>query len=400
MKPRPIDQTELVEIPLTNPPTPPPSRYSSPSYPSQHSSSSSTLALSSKSWSHIQISGEKFLLHNGPLKSVQFCNAQSSREIFDEHPRTDEYSDLWKRLLLHRKHGPAPAIEEAARFFKDNLRDWNGFYTQVCKNAVEVINARFNEKNIQLDDLTEHLYLCRTDGAENARIGHYTMGRAIFIISDAGGFYKLCLFSILQLFSTACKNQFYLDITHEFFHVWSRMHPKAREDMYNRLGFLRCEIELPEEISKARLFNPDEPYTVRKKVQLNDGSTGWAMELAVIDPDICTFDGHFTRTAGEIPLPTYLKIVWLQLEEESDNQWRYVKDEAGKPVYLSTPPDLSKEFGVGYTIHPEEILAQNFVGYVWPELTKEPGCQVCVELFHEYLAPLNFRRHCKIGEFI
>ena len=147
-------------------------------------------------------------------------------------------------------------------------------------------------------------------------------------------------------------------LIHELFHILSANNPKLKEVLYEVINFKKCDdIELPEKLREIKLTNPDgikndhyvEVEHQKKTIQVVPILYSSAPKYDV------TKGGEFFR---------YLKINLLVIEKEGDS-WRHKRDNTGEPVLLElrNVPDYFNKIGsnTDYIIHPDEILAENFV---------------------------------------
>ena len=135
---------------------------------------------------------------------------------------------------------------------------------------------------------------------------------------------------------------------HELFHVFSRMHPEKRDAIYRVFGFEPvAEPPKPERWETQRITNPDAPecrHALRAK--LEDGSEVRA--VAYLMSKLPEFDPKRGKN-----LYTYLEVVWMEVPAAGGTPRRFQEREF-KDFALRTGGNT------GYTIHPEEIAADNF----------------------------------------
>ena len=148
-------------------------------------------------------------------------------------------------------------------------------------------------------------------------------------------------------------------LCHELFHVLSRANEALREKCYAAIGFVRCqELEFPKELVDRRLTNPDAPrneHCLRVKI---DGKERWVIPILFSREE--KYDpgkgGDFFR---------YLQFKLLVVDRAEENMGVVVVREGGKAKLLDTGEVTGFLEQVGenttYLIHPEEILADNFV---------------------------------------
>jgi hypothetical protein len=146
-------------------------------------------------------------------------------------------------------------------------------------------------------------------------------------------------------------------LAHELFHILSRHNPGLRESLYGVIGFSRIdEFALPDELRARQLTNPD---GVDHGWSINVTNDGRALTVApVLYSSQARYDA---KKEGEIF--DYLAFRLLEVEK-ADGRWR-PKLVSGRP-HLLEPRQVSgfyEQVGANshYDIHPDEILAVNFV---------------------------------------
>jgi hypothetical protein len=146
-------------------------------------------------------------------------------------------------------------------------------------------------------------------------------------------------------------------LPHEVFHVLSNQNPELREKLYAIIGFRPCnEVQLPEPLASRKITNPDAP--------VND----YFQTLTVGDRAVECMPMLFSKSArydtqrgGD--LFSYLDFKLMELE--SDGTERRPLMRGDRPVVLdpASTPSFHDQIGrnTTYNIHPEEVLAENFV---------------------------------------
>lgn len=146
-------------------------------------------------------------------------------------------------------------------------------------------------------------------------------------------------------------------VTHELFHVLSNQNPALRQQLYAIVGFHPCgEIALPESLAKRRITNPDAP-TLDYYIDVKHGDEQLSL-VPILYANAETYD--MARGGG---LFSYLTFRLLQIEKQGD-AWQ-PKLVLGEPVLFEAEklPNFGEQIGANtrYIIHPEEVLADNFV---------------------------------------
>jgi hypothetical protein len=146
-------------------------------------------------------------------------------------------------------------------------------------------------------------------------------------------------------------------LPHELFHVVSSHNPTLREKLYASIGFQPCnEVALPEDLAARKITNPDAPVNNHYITVAQDGRR---MELV---PVLFSNTPRYDAARGG-NLFAYLSFK-LMLVQDDGGQMRPVLA-GGNPVLLdpANVPDYHEQIGrnTRYIIHPEEVLADNFV---------------------------------------
>jgi hypothetical protein len=145
-------------------------------------------------------------------------------------------------------------------------------------------------------------------------------------------------------------------IAHEMFHVASRANPALRDRLYACIGFQPCgEVLLPEHLRDQRITNPDAPANAHAIAVEVDGHPVWA--VPVLHASGARYDAakggeFFDQLVSEL----------LLVERTGAGSHRLVDPPRGRLVPFDAAKGFHEQVGrnTGYTIHPEEILADNF----------------------------------------
>jgi len=146
-------------------------------------------------------------------------------------------------------------------------------------------------------------------------------------------------------------------LTHELFHILSSHNPELRKRLYAIVGFSPCtEIQLPASLRARKITNPDAPVCEHyMEVQHGDSPVKVA-------PILFSSRKRYDASRGG-SLFQYLTFRLMVVEQDGD-KWMSV-EKNGEPVLLEAGdvPTFSEKIGrnTSYIIHPEEVLAENFV---------------------------------------
>jgi hypothetical protein len=273
-----------------------------------------------------------------PGTTVAFASAAagarvlSSRDVF---VRAMSPFDRSARLKTDRDVTEPEYLAFAAR----QAQDWN----EGEKARLRTILESFKAKTAQLDlRLPPSISLLKTTGLEEG-MASYCRGSSIVIPG------KLLEGPPDQLESL---------VFHELFHVYRAHDPASRRAFYKIIGFEVCpEIVLPEDLRARKITNPDAPLLdafIRVKV---------GGKLVAAAPVLLSRTPRYdTKAGGEFFDSMVFQLLIL---EEGNGGFRPARLPGGGPDLRdpSSVPDYVSQIGrnTEYVIHPEEILADNFV---------------------------------------
>lgn len=272
---------------------------------------------------------------------VRFATAAEGREALAERDAfLDNLGPLERQLRVGTEEDVSD--ERFVAFLRGEVLDWPA-------EAVARIGAALGEVREKIAPLKlrfpETVLFVLTTGREEGDAA-YCRGAATVV------------FSRRRAASTGEALEHLL--LHELFHIFSRNHPELREPLYATLGFRPCpRIELPVSIRPRRLTNPDAP-TIDCSITLEDEGRS--------TPATPVFFASIDRFDPARPGPFFRFATFrLMAVEQVDGRWRAVERD-GQPVLIdpAESPSYAEQIGrnTGYIIHPEEILADNFVHLV------------------------------------
>lgn len=237
-------------------------------------------------------------------------------------------------------------VENATLAELDKLNEeaaipWQNAGIERVRPAVEKLQARLRKYRLPLP---KKILLIHTTGREEGEAA-YTRANAIILPT------KVLKYQLEQMESL---------LAHELFHVLSRQNPELRSALYGVIGFRLCdEIQLPESFKDRKLTNPDAPLI------------DCFIELPVEGKKVLAAPILYSNSKAYDPkkggtLFSYLTFRLMVVERKGDKLVPVLNGE--NPVVFE-PAQVPQFFGqVGsnttYIIHPDEILADNFMHLV------------------------------------
>ena len=189
--------------------------------------------------------------------------------------------------------------------------------------------------------LPKQVLMIRTTGKEEGNAG-YTRGAAIVLPPDE-----------INRPAALLKET----VAHEFFHVLTRANPELKEKAYAAIGFKKCnEITLPPALAARKITNPDAPNNDHYILL----GVGHQAHSAV--PVLLSKSAKYDMARGG-EFFNYLDFKWLVVESTDGKTFTPVMQNGeAELVDMSEVVGLEEQIGKNttYTIHPEEILADNF----------------------------------------
>ena len=144
-------------------------------------------------------------------------------------------------------------------------------------------------------------------------------------------------------------------LVHELFHILSRHNPALRDRLYGLIGFQPCPgFQIPSELRNRVITNPDAPRVAHAIRVESRGIGKWVAPVLLADPP-----RYDPQVGGD--LFVYLTVRFIPVSREAE--LCQVEAGAGQQLFAAEQlSGLSEQIGENttYTIHPEEILADNF----------------------------------------
>lgn len=281
----------------------------------------------------------------GDSTIVSFASVDKAREILtvrDDFVRRMSPFDRAARM----KTDSDISEEDYLAFVGKNVLAWDDAEKQKITSAFQGIHAGLESLSLPFP---KKVFIVKTTGNEEGGAA-YTRANAIVIPKrhlDA---------PIAKIQKTIC---------HELFHIMSRANPELREKLYTIIGFVKCdEVEFPEVLISRKITNPDAPkndHCIRLQVE---GKPHWVIPIL-----FSATEKYDIARGGEFF--NYLKFQFLLIHRDDGSLIVKAIYNGRKPklVGMKHVSGFFEQVGknTGYIIHPEEILADNFVLLVLAE---------------------------------
>jgi hypothetical protein len=271
----------------------------------------------------------------GPGSRARFANAAEASSVLakrDAFVAAMSPFDRSARLQVGRE---VPEAEYLA-FVSKETRDWSA----ADRDPLRPILDDFREKTAAWKvDLPAEVLFLKTTGREEGRAA-YCRGAAVVLPENV----------------LATGDKLPDVVFHELFHVFSSHHPDLRRALYAAVGFEVCpEVALPPAMARRKLTNPDAPRMDALVPLPTAGAAGAATPVILGRSDL-----YDEKVGGAFFQQMDFRLLVL---DRSGAAPRPALQPDGTPRLITPGDDYLARIGgnTDYIIHPEEILADNFV---------------------------------------
>ncbi len=268
---------------------------------------------------------------------IRFATQEEAQELLASR---DEFALALSRFdrQVRMQTDKEATLDDWLAFNAGHARPWSEPEIQRVTAAVESLGPRLDRFQFQLP---QTILFVRTTGKEEGEAA-YTRQSAIILPEKVMAYPKEQLERLLL---------------HELFHVISRHDAALRQKLYAIVGFRSLDPpKLPPEWEDRRITNPDAP---RMDSYIELSIEGRKIAAA---PFLYATPPKFDAKAGGT-LFKFLTFRLLVLSPDGERLTAALKE--GKPVVLDPRgvEDYARQIGknTNYIIHPDEILADNFV---------------------------------------
>jgi hypothetical protein len=244
-------------------------------------------------------------------------------------------------------------IEQYIAFINKHLISWNDKCIEEVKTVIDALNKDSSDV-LKLCNLPEEIFIILTNGKDESNAA-YCRNMNMIVLPLA-----VTETSDPALINTLTKGHNWgSTLKHELFHILSKNNVPLQDKLYESIGFSRLgkAIVLPN--PDLKITNPDAPVT-EHYIRLIRKTTGTFVNMA---PVIVASSAYVPESN-----PNFFKYLQVRLLVLTDNG---VYPGVSHDDLDSTDELLSHDDVIGfyecvgmntkYIIHPEEILADNFV---------------------------------------
>lgn len=269
-----------------------------------------------------------------PETRVSFASLARAREILGTRDGFIQALSPFDRAA-RVKTAQVPSEAEFIAFLQSSASEWSSEETNRIGQLIATLAKSLESFHLPIPPRIE---LVKTSGKEEGNAA-YTRQAAIILPqakADTAG---------IEL------------LAHELFHILSRNDPEMRSELYEIIGFKTGpDIQLPADLQKKKITNPDGFRHDAVIVVQHENQS-----LPVVPILFASVDSYDPAKGGE-----FFQYLTFKLMPVRSSGGRYMPLTSGAKTPLLTPGEVQgfyEQIGrnTKYIIHPDEILAENFV---------------------------------------
>lgn len=274
----------------------------------------------------------------GKSTTVAFATVEEGKEILtsrDDFVQRMSPFDRAARMKTDKDVSEKDYLE----FVGKNVLAWNDTEKQKITSAFQGIQTALEALSLPFP---KKVFIIKTTGNEE--------GGAPYTRANAIVFPK----SFLAKSTTTLQKT----ISHELFHIMSRVNPDLREKLYAAIGFEKCnEVAFPLKLKSRKITNPDAPkndHCIHLKI---GDMKRWAIPIL-----FSKVEKYDTKRGGEFFNYRRFKFLLVKRNESSSTVKPIYDGQEPKLVDMKQVSGFFEQVGKNseYNFHPEEILAYNF----------------------------------------
>lgn len=262
---------------------------------------------------------------------IVFSTMSQSKEIIAKNDGFISSMSTFDRSSRMKINKPIDN-SEFTKFLKNNVLEWEN----TEKSKITLIFEKIKNKFQGLKDiLPDEIFLVKSTGAEE---GNAAYGRENSIVLPK---------RVINKSAGELEN----DLIHELFHIISKNNIGLRKDLYKIIGYYAGDnFEYPKQLAERKITNPDgyeNKYYIDIQIN-NQNLTLVPLLIAKIDiEEINSHNDFFAYLSFKLAIVKSNNVRKNDLMFLDDNDFQYYHEKTG--------------FNTQFRIHPDEILADNFV---------------------------------------
>jgi hypothetical protein len=289
----------------------------------------------------VSSSNKEYALKNANSSIIELIAGEQAIEKLQQ--ADDFINNLSPFDLASRLHTSSATVQDYFQLISQHILPWDEQSTQTITSCIEYINTQCI-KQLNLLIFPPRIYVILTDGADESNAAYCRNENVIVFPQRMIGFKE-----IRKIF------------IHELFHIWSKWSTNlaTRDKLYASIGYHKIPVEkspeFPSKLLPLKMTNPDAPLVMKYYINLkqkNDENEKIYKCTPILHAyqafDVNSSSGFFA----------YLNATTLILDDIT-----YQPLEPLQYLSYRQASNFYDQIGnnTAYIIHPEEILADNFV---------------------------------------
>lgn len=266
--------------------------------------------------------------------NMRYLNAAAAQELLTTK---DSFTESWSQFDIDaRLQGTQGTKESLWNHISAQALDWRIEEQEKVTHVANNIHNSIIDQGLKVE-FDYEIFFIKTTGDEEGGAAAYT--RQNFIVLND---------NVL----TSSDDNLARLISHELFHIISRNDENLKKDMYGIIGFeVANTVSVPDQLKDFKMTNPDAPQWDSFITLTSNG--GGASEYVMI-----TYSNESYAGGNFL---SYLNVGFLKVKGADIREVDYVNGDLVISIYGDFT-DFYEQVGnnTNYTIHPEEILADNF----------------------------------------
>jgi len=270
-----------------------------------------------------------FTLNGKTETSIQLIDG---KKAITEFSKIDNFLSSLSEFDLQSRLQTSESVkvEQYIEFINKQVLNWEEKYIDEISTIIADLNK---QEFTKLCPFPSEIFILLTNGQDESNAAYCRNSQTIVLPSTVFGRWKTIL-------------------KHELFHILSRNNEKLRDELYQCIGYYRIpenkNVHYP--VKSLQMTNPDAPI-IQHYIKLKSKNS--EKELA-LSPLLYAAE-KYSHTSGK-NFFSYLKTTFIVLDEKS-------YEATDKLVSYDEVDGFYEKIGrnTSYIIHPEEILADNFV---------------------------------------
>lgn len=271
---------------------------------------------------------------------AEFIDAKEAAEFLakdDDFMQNISFTDIQARF----KTDFLPNEGQRVEYYNKATKNWTESDKEKVLTALNSLSEKTSDLNL---NLPQKIKFIKSDGSEEGGAAAYTRGEYIVLTET--------------VFNEGLQFTNYI-IAHEFFHIYSRYNYNDKPKFYEIINFTECEnLMYPDEIKDLKLTNPDAPLN---NFYIECEYNGEKLNFIPIIYREKPFDINVDTN-----MFVSMRDPMLAVEIINGKPEAIYRDGKAFIVEKTELSDFYTKIGknTNYTIHPEEILAENFAQYI------------------------------------